>query len=97
MDYNFTASVREGIRCRSRKARWLWTDAIDKFYKLFHPIVEEAASVRTEHKVGERELGIGSEERQTCFREVSVVMAQSYRSGRRTQRIKRLLNLSSQP
>ena len=47
----------------------VWTDAIDKFYKLFHPIVEEAASVRTEHKVGERELGIDPEERQTCFRE----------------------------
>ena len=36
----------------------VWTDAIDKFYKIFHPIVEETAAVRTEHKVGERELGI---------------------------------------
>ena len=34
-----------------------WTNAIDNFYKLFHPVVEEAKSLRMEHKVGERILG----------------------------------------
>ena len=38
--------------------RKVWTKAIDKFYKIFHPIVEATAAVKTEHKVGERELGI---------------------------------------
>ena len=36
----------------------VWTEAIDKFYKLFHPIVEETAAIKTEHKVGERQLGV---------------------------------------
>ena len=57
MDYNFTASVEKEFDAVA-EGEMVWTDAIDKFYKLFHPIVEEAASVRTEHKVGERELGI---------------------------------------
>lgn len=29
----------------------VWTEAIDKFYKLFHPIVEETAAIKSEHKV----------------------------------------------
>ena len=57
MDYNFTTSVEKEFDALA-EGEMVWTDAIDKFYKLFHPIVEEAASVRTEHKVGERELGI---------------------------------------
>ncbi|WP_165157328.1 type I DNA topoisomerase [Parabacteroides sp. ZJ-118] len=57
MDYNFTASVEKEFDAVA-EGEMVWTDAIDKFYKLFHPIVEEASSVRTEHKVGERELGI---------------------------------------
>lgn len=43
---------------RLRKANWYGQKAIDKFYKIFHPIVEATAAVKTEHKVGERELGI---------------------------------------
>ena len=57
LDYNFTASVEKEFDSVA-EGELVWTKAIDKFYKLFHPIVEEAASVRTEHKVGERELGI---------------------------------------
>ena len=68
MDYNFTASVEKEFDAVA-EGEMVWTDAIDKFYKLFHPIVEEAASVRTEHKVGERELGIDPKSGQTCFRE----------------------------
>ena len=34
-----------------------WTKAIDKFYKVFHPIVEATATTRTEHRLGERHLG----------------------------------------
>lgn len=57
LDYNFTASVEKEFDAVA-EGEMVWTDAIDKFYKLFHPIVEETAAVRTEHKVGERELGI---------------------------------------
>jgi DNA topoisomerase-1 len=57
MDYNFTASVEKEFDAVA-DGEMVWTEAIDKFYKVFHPIVEETAAIRTEHKVGERELGI---------------------------------------
>ena len=57
MDYNFTASVEKEFDAVA-EGEMVWTDAIDKFYKMFHPIVEQTAAIRTEHKVGERELGI---------------------------------------
>lgn len=57
LDYNFTASVEKEFDAVA-EGEMIWTNAIDKFYKLFHPIVESAAAVRTEHKIGERELGI---------------------------------------
>ena len=57
MDYNFTASVEKEFDAIA-DGEMIWTEAIDKFYKMFHPIVEQVAAVRTEHKVGERELGI---------------------------------------
>ena len=55
LDYNFTASVEKEFDSVA-EGELVWTKAIDKFYKIFHPIVE--ATVKTEHKVGERELGI---------------------------------------
>lgn len=57
MDYNFTASVEKEFDAVA-EGEMIWTEAIDKFYKMFHPIVETTSAVRTEHKVGERELGI---------------------------------------
>ena len=57
LDYNFTASVEKEFDSVA-EGELVWTKAIDKFYKLFHPIVEATAAVKTEHKVGERELGI---------------------------------------
>jgi DNA topoisomerase-1 len=57
MDYNFTASVEKEFDSIA-EGKMNWTEAIDRFYKVFHPIVEQTASVKTEHKVGERELGI---------------------------------------
>ena len=46
----------------------VWTDAIDHFYKMFHPIVEKAIAIRTEHKVGERCLGNDPKKRTSSFR-----------------------------
>ena len=57
LDYNFTASVEKEFDSVA-EGELVWTKAIDKFYKIFHPIVEATAGVKTEHKVGERELGI---------------------------------------
>lgn len=57
MDYNFTASVEKEFDLVA-EGELDWTKAIDKFYQMFHPIVEAASAVKTEHKVGERKLGI---------------------------------------
>ena len=57
LDYNFTASVEKEFDSVA-EGELVWTKAIDKFYKIFHPIVEATAAVKNEHKVGERELGI---------------------------------------
>lgn len=57
MDYNFTASVEKEFD-NVAEGNMEWTKVIDKFYKFFHPVVEETAALKTEHKVGERELGI---------------------------------------
>ena len=57
LDYNFTASVEKEFDSVA-EGELVWTKAIDKFYKIFNPIVEATAAVKTEHKVGERELGI---------------------------------------
>ena len=53
LDYNFTASVEKEFDSVA-EGELVWTKAIDKFYKIFHPIVEATAAVKTEHKVGER-------------------------------------------
>ena len=57
LDYNFTASVEKEFDAVA-EGELVWTKAIDKFYKIFHPIVETTAAVKTERKVGERQLGI---------------------------------------
>lgn len=57
LDYNFTANVEKEFDSIA-DGELQWTKAIDNFYKVFHPIVEETSSARTEHRVGERELGI---------------------------------------
>ncbi|MDR1980065.1 MAG: type I DNA topoisomerase [Tannerellaceae bacterium] len=57
LDYNFTATVEKGFDAIA-DGEMNWTDVIDHFYTIFHPIVETVSAVKTEHKVGERELGI---------------------------------------
>ena len=56
INYNFTAKVEENFdKIAEGKAKW--KDSIGDFYKVFHPIVEETANMRMEHKAGERVLG----------------------------------------
>lgn len=56
MDYNFTANVEKEFDTIA-EGKLQWTKAIDKFYKAFHPTVEEALNAKSETKVGERVLG----------------------------------------
>ncbi|MDR1883165.1 MAG: type I DNA topoisomerase [Prevotella sp.] len=57
MDYNFTANVEKEFDLVA-EGEENWTRLIDKFYKVFHPVVESATNMQTDHKVGERILGI---------------------------------------
>lgn len=57
MDYNFTADVEKDFD-KIAEGNGNWTKMMDTFYKAFHPVVESATNFQTEHKVGERVLGI---------------------------------------
>ncbi len=57
LDYNFTANVEKHFD-NVAEGSLDWTEVIDKFYKVFHPVVSDALSMRLEKKVGERVLGV---------------------------------------
>lgn len=56
LDYNFTANVEKEFD-HVAEGEENWTKLIDKFYKVFHPVVESATNMQTDHKIGERILG----------------------------------------
>lgn len=56
LDYNFTANVEKEFD-EVAEGEKKWTAIMEDFYKEFHPSVELATSIKTEHKVGERLLG----------------------------------------
>ena len=56
VDYNFTAKIEEQFdQIAEGKSKWETT--LQHFYKDFEPEVKKASSERSEHKVGEREIG----------------------------------------
>ena len=57
MDYNFTARVENNFD-EIAEGKERWNDEISRFYKDFHPNIEKVSSMRLEHKVGERVLGV---------------------------------------
>lgn len=57
LDYNFTARVEEKFD-EIAEGKLLWNDEIKSFYTDFHPLIENTFASRSEHKVGERELGV---------------------------------------
>lgn len=66
MDYNFTANVEEKFdEIAEGKASWL--KMMKVFYKDFEPIVEKVMNARSEHKAGEREIGIDPESGKPVF------------------------------
>ena len=56
MDYNFTANIEKQFD-EVAEGNIEWKSLMADFYKHFHPMVDNAISVKTEHKVGERILG----------------------------------------
>ena len=60
MDYNFTANVEKDFDDVA-EGHTNWTELIRNFYKNFNPEVEKALEEKTEHKVGERQLGVDPE------------------------------------
>lgn len=56
MDYNFTANVEKDFDAVA-EGKKEWTQLIRTFYADFEPEVERTINEKTEHKVGERELG----------------------------------------
>ena len=57
LDYNFTAKVEEKFD-EIAEGNLEWKDEISQFYTGFHPLIENTSKERSEHKVGERELGV---------------------------------------
>ena len=57
MDYNFTAKVEQEFD-KISEGKATWNAEMKKFYKNFEPEVEAVMNARSEHKAGERELGI---------------------------------------
>ena len=70
LDYNFTANVEKEFDSIA-DGEMEWTRVIDNFYKIFHPIVDEAMTSKTDHKVGERELGIDPKSGKPVFVKIS--------------------------
>lgn len=57
LNYNFTASVEKQFDEIAEGAKE-WTNILDDFYTNFHPSVESALAAKSDHKVGERVLGV---------------------------------------
>ena len=57
MDYNFTAKIEQEFdKIAEGKAEW--NKEMKIFYQSFEPEVEKVMNARSEHKAGERELGL---------------------------------------
>lgn len=56
LNYNFTADVEKQFD-EIAEGKKEWKSLMKDFYKVFHPWVESAMSLKSEHKVGERVLG----------------------------------------
>jgi len=57
LDYNFTANVEKEFDSIA-EGELEYSKATDEFYTVFHPTVEAASASRTEHKIGERRIGV---------------------------------------
>jgi DNA topoisomerase-1 len=66
MDYNFTAKVEQDFD-KIAEGKNSWKKMMKSFYKEFEPVVEKTINARSEHKAGERELGIDPRTKKPVF------------------------------
>lgn len=66
MDYNFTANVEKEFDEIAEGEKG-WKEVLRTFYDHFEPMVEETLATKSEHKVGERELGTDPVSGKTVF------------------------------
>ena len=57
MDYNFTAKVEQRFD-EIAEGDSAWTEMMKDFYTTFEPVVEKTMNIRSEHRVGERQVGV---------------------------------------
>lgn len=57
LDYNFTAKVEEKFD-EIAEGKEPWGNMLRDFYKDFEPMVQDTINARSEHKAGERQVGI---------------------------------------
>ena len=69
MDYNFTAKVEQDFD-KIAEGKEHWEKMMKRFDKDFEPTVEKAISQRSEHKAGERELGIDPKSGKPVFAKI---------------------------
>ena len=66
MDYNFTAKVEQDFD-KIAEGKEAWEKMMKNFYKTFAPTVEKTLNARSEHKAGERQLGIEPRSKRPVF------------------------------
>ena len=66
MDYNFTAKVEQDFD-KIAEGKQQWGKVMKSFYKDFEPTVEKTLNARSEHKAGERELGVDPKSKKPVF------------------------------
>jgi len=66
MDYNFTAKVEQDFD-KIAEGKQQWDKMMRRFYKDFEPTVEATINARSEHKAGERPLGIDPKTKRPVF------------------------------
>ena len=66
MDYNFTAKVEQEFD-QIAEGKEQWNKMIKEFDKDFEPSVEKTLNARSEHKAGERQLGVDPKSRRPVF------------------------------
>ena len=66
MDYNFTAKVEQDFD-QIAEGKEQWNQMMKSFYKDFEPVVEKTLNARSQHKAGERQLGIDPRSNKPVF------------------------------
>jgi DNA topoisomerase-1 len=66
MDYNFTAKVEHDFD-EIAEGKETWGKMLKTFYKKFEPTVEKTLNARSEHKAGERRLGVDPRSKKPVF------------------------------